>query len=527
MDITHKRARDEQFHHGIEPSKRPTAHELHVKLRLHDNEPHILRTSYSLLEEDWMQVQCLLPDIWKWDVEYQNTHTEVGGHHGSWTCTPLEPDEPKCYPLTIASAPVVLPVEYQWPPIGGVTPPPDPRPSAPIDPCAKIPLEVVRDLFLTFEGSIGFYLLINGLLQVIVPNNFDTAWASSHLPHKYGGLKVCYISQTMEPTMLPSKTATTGTSPSLMSPSSSISNIFRLNRPRPVASLAPALKINDFIEARPRSSHKKEKYSGRIGLKVSKDGDPYLVISTHVITEAILAKSHRDAFFGGSRDDRFEKLEDDWNEHVEIWAGNEKIGSISKTFDPKANLYPNGFHHDITLIAPTSRATTTAIKSLVPNLGWLHRSSWTSLRRQISPVSFLSPTENQRAAKTIKCSLPSEVLVVGEGIFLNQTSSTTTLKDHDTSTWKCLVSRALLYRVCPDLDPPNGYSGMALYAMGEREDGTQGPGVVGFQSFVQRSGQVQNFAMSGPALERRLQMGRVAFYGAFEVPRELKGYDII
>jgi hypothetical protein len=81
--------------------------------------------------------------------------------------------------------------------------------------------------------------------------------------------------------------------------------------------------------------------------------------------------------------------------------------------------------------------------------------------------------------------------------------------------------------VYPDLDPPNGYSGIALYANGMREDGTEGPGIVGFQSFVQRSGHVQNFDMEGPALEQRLQRGRVAFYGAFEVPAELKSYDIV
>ena len=79
----------------------------------------------------------------------------------------------------------------------------------------------------------------------------------------------------------------------------------------------------------------------------------------------------------------------------------------------------------------------------------------------------------------------------------------------------------------PDFDPPNGHSGTALYADGVREDGTYGPGIVGFQSFVQRSGHVQNFDMEGHALERRLQLGRVAFYGAFEVPAELKRYDIV
>lgn len=80
----------------------------------------------------------------------------------------------------------------------------------------------------------------------------------------------------------------------------------------------------------------------------------------------------------------------------------------------------------------------------------------------------------------------------------------------------------MLYRMHPDFDPPTGYSGVALYADGIREDGTAGPGIAGFQSFVQRSGHVQNYNMEGPALDRRLQLGRVAFYGAFEVPEELR-----
>lgn len=74
----------------------------------------------------------------------------------------------------------------------------------------------------------------------------------------------------------------------------------------------------------------------------------------------------------------------------------------------------------------------------------------------------------------------------------------------------------------PDFDTPNGYSGIALYSDGTREDGTEGPGIVGFQSFVQRSGQVQNFRMEGEALENRLKLGRVAFYGAFQVPEVLR-----
>jgi hypothetical protein len=93
-------------------------------------------------------------------------------------------------------------------------------------------------------------------------------------------------------------------------------------------SLSPSLKLNDFIEARPRANHRKDKYSGRIGLKVAKDGEPYVLMSTHVITEAILAKSHRDLVFGRSLSDRFDKLEGDWNHHVELWAGNERVSPM-------------------------------------------------------------------------------------------------------------------------------------------------------------------------------------------------------
>lgn len=198
---------------------------------------------------------------------------------------------------------------------------------------------------------------------------------------------------------------------------------------------------------------------------------------------------------------------------------------IDRTFDVEAGIYPNGFQHDVTLIQCNSSASVKNITSPIDNLGWLSREHWFSLRQRTSLVKFLASTEEHRAAKSIKSSCPSEILVVGEGIFLNQVATSNgskQLRDHDFSTWEDLVSRALLYRVSPDFDAPNGSSGTALYADGKREDGTEGPGIVGFQSFVQRSGHVQNFRMEGKALETRLKHGQVAFYGAFEVPEALK-----
>jgi hypothetical protein len=52
--------------------------------------------------------------------------------------------------------------------------------------------------------------------------------------------------------------------------------------------------------------------------------------------------------------------------------------------------------------------------------------------------------------------------------------------------------------------------------------------VAGFASFVQMSSDVQRYDLEGDKLYKRLQEGRVAFYGAFKLPPELQeGYRII
>jgi hypothetical protein len=307
-----------------------------------DAEVEVAHLFPDLTSTDWKDLQTQLPESWMWDVDYHSTTSSTGSRSlGCWTCTPLDDDDPKSFPLTIAGAPVILPVEYTWPPMAGVNPPPDPHPSAPIDCTAEVPLETIRDLFLTFEGSLGFYLLVNGVLQIIVDEEFDTEWASSHLPHKYGGLKVCYIAQNMEPTMLPStatlssktdtmksRTSLASTAQSSISSLGSSSNLFRSGSKVSTGLRPPPLQLNDFIEARAKSLHKKEKFAGRIGAKVMKDGEPYLVMSSHVVTEAILAKSHRSVLFGRNKD-QFEKLQGDWNGHVDIWAGNEKVSFLT------------------------------------------------------------------------------------------------------------------------------------------------------------------------------------------------------
>ncbi|KAF2999697.1 hypothetical protein E8E13_002760 [Curvularia kusanoi] len=152
-----------------------------------------------------------------------------------------------------------------------------------------------------------------------------------------------------------------------------------------------------------------------------------------------------------------------WNDHVEIWAANERIGHVEKSYDVEVGLYPDGFKYDCALIKPQNASFIQDVKSPIADMGWLSRDSWSSLRQQTSTVKILGRTESHRNAKSVKCHLCSDVLIVGEGIFLNQTMAAgKPLKDHSRSTWESLVSRAVLYRVSPDFDPPTGYSGIAL-----------------------------------------------------------------
>jgi hypothetical protein len=272
---------------------------------------HWLSESDAISPESWESFRETLPESYKWDVEYHATAGTNQRSRGCWTYASSDNNVMSHIPLTIANVPVVLPVQYRWPPVGGIQPPPDPRPFLPIDYRAELSMETIQDIFLTFEGSIGFYLLINGLLQILVPATFDTAWASSHLPHKFGGLRVCYIEQSLEETMIPSQVQTSRS----RSPLLPLSSLFRPSRS------AQPLQINDLIEARTGSSTR-EKFSGRIGMKVvSRQGEPLLLMSSHVITAAILGKS-----FLGTNWNPLKRLRDDWNDHAEIWAGGAKVG---------------------------------------------------------------------------------------------------------------------------------------------------------------------------------------------------------
>lgn len=97
-------------------------------------------------------------------------------------------------------------------------------------------------------------------------------------------------------------------------------------------------------------------------------------------------------------------------------------------------------------------------------------------------------------------------------------------EEHELRQWQNVVSRCILYRVSGDINPRTDYSGTALYmedCILEFEG--HGPGVIGFQSFAHGSGCITNSEfLSEESMDNWLQYGMVSFYGAFQVPDEMR-----
>lgn len=159
-------------------------------------------------------------------------------------------------------------------------------------------------------------------------------------------------------------------------------------------------------------------------------------------------------------------------------------------------------------------------------MGWLSPSKWGSFLEGNVSIKILGATETHRATETLENSGPSDVTAVGQGLLRSRLEEYPE-GEHNSAMWEDLIARSLLYRVSPDFKPADGYSGVALYTDNVRMDGTTGPAIIGFQSFVHKSPALQNFKMEGEQLNQRLRTGDVAFYGAFQLPETLKEYSVV
>lgn len=457
---------------------------------------------------------------------------EVFGSGLVWTCTPSDSTRIDEIPLTIAGRPVVIPVEYRYPLMSATTPPPDPHPRF-IDPSITIDEATVNDIFNTFEKALGFYLLINGMLQIIVPDGFDFQYAVSHRPNEFGGLKVSYIDQDMIPTAETSTESSNSTAtvqPASPVPTqryaSTIGSVRTNISQRPNQGSSPTkLELGSLVQAKVEKSKATERFQGKIGVMTTSNDGYFLVVSSHVLTQALTA-AKSDAFPGN-----------EWVKGVTIISGNggKEIGKMSETFDPQARTFPHGFLHDVSLVDVTYAPMhlVSGIKAPLP-ADWLSQAGWSKIKYTTQTLFLLDSPQIQSKSIGI---LGSQCQMVGQGIFRlhSQLEKKTRFKfsfGHKRSnsasvsttpeTWTSLVSRSVLYRVDPDFRTPGAQSGTAVCVHEESEDKVEVVKIAGFSSFAQQVSDVQRFDMEGKKFYNRLEEGRVAFYGALQAPEKLR-----
>jgi hypothetical protein len=228
-----------------------------------------------------------------------------------WTCSPIDSLSTHKVPITISDVPVVIPVESQYPLRAPVSPPPDPHPKF-IDPMVQITDGIISEVFSVYEDALGFYLLINGQLQIIIPDDFDYEYALSHRPREFGGLEVSYIMESMTPTAGFSSQVSEQVPQTLTNTSMPPQSAPEFNDQLPTTHIDTILEmtIGSAIQASVKGSKLKDRFEGRVGLMTRMGDRTFVTIPTHIVTSALIAA--RSASFPG----------DSWIEDVQIVSSN-------------------------------------------------------------------------------------------------------------------------------------------------------------------------------------------------------------
>jgi hypothetical protein len=158
---------------------------------------------------------------------------------------------------------------------------------------------VVAELFAVFTEALGFYVLINGDLQVIVPDDFDYESGLSRLPAKFGGLQVTLIPQSFYSTAdqqasteMPSACQESATT---APPPAAAATPPRTGPGRPLTLLLKETSGNTVRPTITNGKPPKDQIEGKVGVLITPTGDggsgrrKLLTMSTHVLSSFMMA----------------------------------------------------------------------------------------------------------------------------------------------------------------------------------------------------------------------------------------------
>jgi tetratricopeptide (TPR) repeat protein len=494
-------------------------------LWVEDIEPIYIKSEEHLLWSEEFEIQLLcgqwvdllpkLPHSFQKALRYNAPPDAHSIWPRSWTFwfDVLRPDEVQHIPIWIAGAPVVLPLEAITPVTPSLIPPPDPHPT--ISYTEPLKPHTIEEILLTFEFALGFNMLIDGRLQIFVPDKFDTSRALTDKPRKFGGLSVDYV----RPTHLPST--------------------FRLPLGSPTTRpFNSSVEINDPLYA---SIGKIKGRPGKLGLAVCEKTNPqnkFVTMSAHVASRTVKEK-----LSGRFRLKRAYSVED-WKTQVEIHAEDrgdqnkpKKFGNIRVLYDdcPVEDPPSQQYKHDICLVKPADDVSIVNTVAQVPNLGWLRNdaSSIAKLRGEFgSKVKLLGdPT---RAIDIIPSVSNEHGQIIGSSILVRQQPQRrdAILNRGALRQITSEISQCLILRVSQGIEAA-GQSGRAIYVdRGEREGsqpGQLGPAVVGFVSFHEGERYVSiDTNMENADFRDLMKRAKISYWGAYPLPPDLvQNYDIL
>lgn len=239
----------------------------------------------------------ILPNVFPADLQDDIEFNDRGHEVSTWTCTPSDDVPSDGIPLRVNGHPVVLPVKYTYPLTTMFSSPPDPHPLF-ISPFAQLSDEDVHHIFSTFPTCLGFYLLVNGFLQVIMPGDFNYEEGIPGLPSDFGGLKVSLIPETVCPTAgeasASSPTTTTTSTRTrferIFGHSSAHSSV--AGSAGHSSTDAFGISVGSTIRAIVPGSKSKQRFEGKIGVAITPRDDiskKYITTPTHLLTDAVIA----------------------------------------------------------------------------------------------------------------------------------------------------------------------------------------------------------------------------------------------
>jgi len=133
-------------------------------------------------QDNWKELLHHLPTHLQDDIEFK-VQPDGTDAPCTWTFYP-SPEQAELatpVPLEIKGIPVIIPATPPYPLVAGSSPPPDPWDKT-IDPSSDLDSAMVRTILDLYDFAIGFYLLMNGNIQIIVTSEFD---AASKFPYTF------------------------------------------------------------------------------------------------------------------------------------------------------------------------------------------------------------------------------------------------------------------------------------------------------------------------------------------------------